>query len=69
MGRKEFDEDVFFEDYDGQDEESNSVFGSLYNSDNDTCPHCGEGPLVLRAKGYRCPSTQCAKVVFAHEDV
>lgn len=48
------------------DEQDQSFFSSLYEQE-DGCPECGCGPLVLRSRGYVCPNRSCRLLVLPNE--
>ena len=59
------DEDEYFSGY-IPDEDGQSYFSSLYEQ-TDECPECGNGPLVLRRRGYTCPNRSCRLLVIPNE--
>ena len=48
------------------EQDDQSFFSSLYEQD-DECPECGNGPLVLRRGGYTCPNRSCRLLVIPNE--
>ena len=48
------------------EEDGQSFFSSLYEQE-DGCPECGCGPLVLRRRGYMCPNRSCRLLVLPNE--
>lgn len=66
--RNKFYHDIDLEEVEFQEpeEESDTMFGHLYEAE-DECQHCGYyGPLRSTRKGYRCPD--CRKIVVSHDN-
>ena len=59
------DENEFFEGMVSEDD-GQSFFSSLYEQE-DGCPECSCGPLVLRRRGWTCPNRSCRLLVIPNE--
>lgn len=68
--RKKFYHDINLEDVESppEPEDSNSMFGNLYEAD-DECPKCEYyGPMRPTRKGYRCPECRALVVRIDNDD-